>query len=189
MLLNRAQKVQLCATLFFPYARVTTNHKRHFARELSHARKVFVEATLKDPASGNKLLAEGEGLFYMRKPPSLQPQTSQPSLSPSPSPSLRHARSSVRTAATATSASLADPGSRATGGQGRSQAAKRERHPPTVSTTSAVTAPTPPRATARDVLSYDEAKREFGPGNPNAAVNIVAFYGGDVTALRQRARL
>lgn len=40
----------------------------------------------------------------------------------------------------------------------------------------------------RNCLSYDEALRLFGRGNPDAEANIIAFYGGDVTAVR-RAKL
>ncbi|CAM9207093.1 unnamed protein product, partial [Hapterophycus canaliculatus] len=155
-------------------------------------RKVFVEATLRDPASGNKLLAEGEGLFYMRRPPSPPEKSSQPSMPPSPLPSRRResSSSSVRTAATETSAALAatGPGSKASSGRRASPAAKREGCPPATSRTTTApgadgptvptTAPTTPGATKREVLSYDEAIREFGPGNPNAAANVVAFYLG-----------
>ena len=47
----------------------------------------------------------------------------------------------------------------------------------------------PPETTSRDLLSYEEAIREFGPENPDAAANVVAFYGGDLSLLNRTAKL
>ncbi|CAN0262316.1 unnamed protein product [Ectocarpus fasciculatus] len=191
-------------------------------------RKVFVEAALRDPACGNKVLAEGEGLFYLRKRPSSS-QT-QPPLTTRPPPPT----SDVRTTTTGSAAGGASSGSAGKASHGRlapspaGHVAERSQlplppppptPPPSVSAsrasaTTAAAPPPPPQqqsssqqsssswttATPTELLPYDEAVRQFGPGNPNAVANLVAFYGGgggDATtatatatanALRQRQR-
>ncbi|CAM9439801.1 unnamed protein product [Scytosiphon promiscuus] len=165
-------------------------------------RKVFVEATLRDPAHGNKLLAEGEGLFYMRRPPPPPPPPPQPSTPKLPPSALRHESSAVRTAAdkrgrwsqssTIGSTSVADDPR----GE-HSRVSRRTLSPSSSSSTTtksdvdftSTTTPVTTGAVMREVLSYDEAILEFGRQNPNADVNLVAFYGGNVTAIRPRARL
>ncbi|CAM9378349.1 unnamed protein product [Ectocarpus sp. 8 AP-2014] len=174
-------------------------------------RKVFVEAALRDPTCGNKLLAEGEGLFYLRKRPS-SPQTQQPPLTTRPPPTSD-------AAAKASHGRLAPPS--AERGAERSQLPlplppPPPTPPPSVSANevSASTSRSPPpqqqqqssssstTTTPTELLTYDEAVRQFGTGNPNAVANLVAFYGGagggdptatatataTANALRQRQR-
>lgn len=93
--------------------------------------KVLATASLRDPFSG-KLLAEGDGLFYLKKLAPPLPDTS--------------------TSQTATEATAS------------------------------------PRETFPGIIPYEEARRYFGPKNPNAAENLVAFHRGDAIAL-QRAKL
>lgn len=105
-------------------------------------RKVFAKAEIRNPTSG-KLLAEGVGLFYMKKPPE---STTTAALNAPGQPTSKQA-----------------PGAEAL-------TARRLRRYP------------------HDTMPYDEAIGQFGAGNSDAAVNIVEFYGGDMTALR-RAKL
>ncbi len=198
--------VQFSIGVFSP-----TNPVRAQSTRLTHciccrrsAPKVFVEAALRDPASGNKLLAEGEGLFYIRKPP-----TSPPAKTARGAPSanaqqdnakgVRRApsaaytgRSSLPPVATAEVPLKAPPGADACGARGGGSRQPRFSQPPppppqpseaTSTTASAGTRGSP------ELLSYDEAIQKFGPGNPDAAANVVEFYGGDVNSLRQRAKL
>lgn len=124
--------------------------------------QVFAKAELRDPTSG-RLLAEGEGLFYMRKQP--PPDSGSAGAAKGSSPD------EVRTKATDQRAAQAKDGPPATdaGRDGGRQVGL-------------------PRQTDTTVLTYVDAIQEFGRGNPDAAENLVAFYGGDVGALR-RARL
>lgn len=101
--------------------------------------QVFVKASLRDPSSDNKVLAEGDGLFYMRKTP-----------------------------ASAATRTTAHAGLRRHDEGGHDVSASR------------------PPAMPSDVLSYDEAIRQFGSGSPDAVTKIVEFYGGDVAGLRAK---
>lgn len=173
------------------------------------APKVFVEAALRDPAHGNKLLAEGEGLFYVRRPPTSPPAktaTGAPSTNPETGsakgarrapPAAHTGRSSLPPVATAAVPLKTTPGAGASGARGGGSRQPRFSQPPpspppprpgaisTAATTSAGATGAP------EVLPYDEAILKFGPGNPNAAANVVEFYGGgvNVSSLRQKARL
>eukprot|EP00752_Nemacystus_decipiens_P009354 g8359.t1 len=147
-------------------------------------RKVFVEASLRDPACGNKLLAEGEGLFFMRRPPPPPPTAPHPAVrvvAPPPSPSPASSSSSSSSAlASSTSSGVDASGAGLPGGVPPSSSRSPSER---TSSTHA------PPATTRDLLPYDEAIREFGPGNPDAAANLVVFYGGDLSLLNRTAKL
>lgn len=179
--------------------------------------KVFVEAVLRDPASGNKLLAEGEGLFYMKRPPKTPLPPSPPPRSPHP-PSIRIAATTAvggslppapggsprveaqdeRRPSSAggegrsplppvTATPLPTPGASAGGTRGGVTQWPRISPPPSPPKTAAAAASkvaTP--GTTAGMLSYDEAIQEFGPGNPDAVANILAFYGRSVTMLRRQ---
>ncbi|CAM9360169.1 unnamed protein product [Pylaiella littoralis] len=178
-------------------------------------RKVFVEAALRDPASGNKLLAEGEGLFYIKRPP-------ESPLPPSPPARSLHSFSTL-TGTTAAGSPAAAPdgdpkveaqGARrpssaesegrsrlppvttvssstpgASAGGSRGEVIRRPRLSPPPLSSKPTAAPTSkPTTVFTGILSYDEAILQFGPENPDAKANIVAFYGGDVTALQRQGR-
>lgn len=158
--------------------------------------KVFVEASLRDPASADKLLAEGEGLFYMRRPPtSPPPPSAEHTRRSSPHPAVGAVATAAAAAPpppiTTTSSALADArGSKGetTGQPGGTTGQPRDSSPP--SRTSSEKVSSTNAATAKSgLLSYDEAIREFGAGNPDAAANVVTFYGGDLSMLNQTAKL
>lgn len=120
----------------------------------TNTKQGFATASLRDPCSG-KLLAEGDGLFYLKKL----------------APPLQDTHSSVRTRY----ASISEA-------NGRSSS-KRPR-----STTDATVTAASPLETFPEMIPYDEAIQYFGPINPNACQNLVAFIRGGVTALH-RAKL
>lgn len=107
---------------------------------------MIATVSLQDPTASGKLLAEGDGLFYKRKPPPCVPVAEELESRP-----------------------CDDYGAMGPGGNRiNAQTTLRFRHS----------------------FSYDEAIRYFGRQNPDAETNIVAFYGGDITAVRApRAKL
>ncbi|CAN0525908.1 unnamed protein product, partial [Ectocarpus sp. 12 AP-2014] len=171
-------------------------------------RKVFVEAALRDPTCGNKLLAEGEGLFYLRKRPSSSQtqQQSPPTTRPPPTSDVRTTTGSAIRGAAASDAAAKPSHGRLAPSSAERGAEKSQLPlplpppPPTPSpsvssnevSASASRSPPPPQqqqqqqqsssssttTTPKELLTYDEAVRQFGAGNPNAAANLVAFYGG-----------
>lgn len=119
-------------------------------------------ANLRDPYSG-KLLAEGDGVFYLKKKKLAPP--------------LRDTHTSVETG----DASISLVTSRAeANGRGSPQRPR--------STTDATVTTTSPLETFPEMVPYDEAIQYFGPINPNAPQNLVAFIRGGMTALH-RAKL
>ncbi|CBN74729.1 thioesterase superfamily protein [Ectocarpus siliculosus] len=136
-------------------------------------RKVFVEAALRDPTCGNKLLAEGEGLFYLRKRPA-SPQTQQPPLTTRPPPTSDAAAKSSHGRLTPSSAER---------GAERSQLPM----PPPPPTPSPPT-PSPsfgtgnPNAVANLIAFY----RGAGGGDPTTTATATAT--ATANALRQRQR-
>lgn len=156
--------------------------------------KVFVEASLRDPACANKLLAEGEGLFYMRRPPSSPPpRSAEHARRASPHPAagiIIPAPSSASASTTPTSGADARGAKDGTTGRPRGLSSSSRTTPSeAISATSAGATATTTTTTTRDLLSYDEAIREFGPGNLDAAANVVAFYDGDLSMLHRTAKL
>lgn len=112
-------------------------------------KQVIATVSLRDPTESGKVLAEGDGLFYVRKPPPYIPVAEELESRP-----------------------CDDYGAVGPGGEKiNAETTLRFKH----------------------CFSYDEAIRHFGRGNPDAETNVVAFYGGDVTAVRapraQRAKL
>lgn len=137
--------------------------------------KVTAKVVLRDPASG-QVLVEAEGLFYARKPPPPPPKLS---LEPS-SPAHRANRA-------APSASPDGLRGKVAGGRTPAPGGPLPPPPPPSLPKLAQTLPelhvrrrpkTQPIQQA-GTKSYDDALRDFGRDNPNAAANLVAFHRGD----------
>eukprot|EP00904_Undaria_pinnatifida_P007272 jgi/Undpi1/3675/HiC_scaffold_16.g07045.m1 len=127
-------------------------------------RKVTAKAVLRDPASG-QVLAEGEGLFYARKPP-------PPQVAPSPSPDgLRGKTVGGRTAEAPVGGPLA-PSPPPSLPSLAPLPKLHGTHPEVNKRTRPKTEPLKQAGTK----SYDDALREFGRGNPNAVANLLAFH-------------
>lgn len=101
--------------------------------------QVTATVTLRDPAAPDAILAEGDGLFYIRKPPECVPIAEE--LESTPCNDYT-----------------------AVGPEGEKINAETT-------------------LKFRNCMSYDEAIRRFGRGNPNAEANLVAFYGGNVASV------
>ena len=152
--------------------------------------QVTAKVVLQDPASG-QVLAEGEGVFYAKKPPAPPQRSVEPA-----SPSHRVDRAAP---------SSSPDGLRGKMAGGRTAAAPGGPLPPPPPP------PPPPLPRTRPggyerrrpkmkplqqagTKSYDDALRDFGRGNPNAAANLVDFHtggsgGGDDASVLRTSKL